>query len=1659
MTRKKKIILLITGLFVCILLAPVGLSLLLQVHGVQNFIVHNAITIVNKKIQGEIALSKIGIAMTGTIVLEGLCIRDATHDTIISASKARLRIRLSELLRRNLYVPSVRLSDCSVNLVRPGGDEHLNIQRLFSPETPPGTARQKEKNKSGGFSITVRRVRCGKVRFLLDDQKNGVQVEARVGRLAIRMDRFKLDKLQFDVKNLDLDSSFCAVRIFKKGPQKEKKERTARLPEITVKSLGVSNTDFIFEDTVAGNTIRAGAKGITIEQGDVDLNHEAISVRSVLIQGAEVGLGLTADAAKSRPTGAGAKAPDRAKENRWNIAAGRLDLSESRFDFDILNKTPLQNGFDAAHMHFQDIAVRARDAFYSAQAIRGKLIHATAKDPDGTDLKKCAVDFAMDEQGISARNLQVHTPSSSIQATLTTGFSPFNGKNAESPANLPVTAVFKQSTVGPRDVRLFVPILSKAPFLKRIEKEVTFSGKIQGPVKSLKGEKIRVSYGTTTNLRADFLVSGLPAAKKTRVDIPALTLSTGSGDVEELLGRAAIPRGLSIPSRILLDATGSGGMRSFRSTLQASLDNSTVSAAVSLDTMQHYTGTIQVNDLDPGRIHSKAGDIGRMTLSAIIDGRGFDPKTLRAQVRIDAPSAHLNGYTYQNINGEARIDSQRCQGTLSVNDENVSLALEGDIQTAKDHEAVRCKLDLQRADCGKLRLLKDSLRVSAKIEADLKGRDLHTLSGMVNLKKMTLVKNGIEYRLDSLFCTIATSPKNQTLTIRSPVLDARYDGAEPLDRAFKELGRVVLGSLPVKRSPPDTASGLRDLSLRMTIRNHPLLNGLLLPELALLEGVVLSADYSEADKKFKADAGVQRLEYNGISFTGTHATVIVRDNHLSGSLTADEIANAQAAFTTVRVKGESRSDRATFSVSTIGKNQDTALYAALSLRTLDSGIALALDPASFYLGGYPWTVGKDNAVVIAGKRVSFHNISLSRNRNSIAITSHNTADRAVISIAVRDFALKFISQLLRKDSTFVDGTLSGTVDIIRGGERSVLKASAGLRDIVIKNDTIGSLALAVENTENEKYRIIADLTGQGNDAHIQGTVNTGPADPEFDIHAAIKNLAVQSLEPFTGGAISRSRGYLQGDVVCTGTQRRPVMNGKIIFKEVSVRPAVLNSAIRLESDTIEIKNSGLFFNNFSIKDRYNHATAVSGVIAMDTTGLFWFDVKANADDFLVLNTTERDNPEFYGRVVVDWQATIQGTARSPSIDSRIALKAPSSITFAVPKNRSKIDRGEGVVVFSGPEPFQAQGNSIDDIRNRTVKGLDLTSEIKIDKGVTLRLIPDPSTLDVLVVRGDGALNLGLDKSGAINLTGTYSLTDGSYTVTLPPLLAKKFTIRSGSALSWNGKPTDANAAIVAQYAVSAAPIDLVYDQMASVSADDKNLYRKPLKFLISLYLNGPVLKPDISFALDLAPVDKGALGGMIDAKLSQINQDPTTLNKQVFALLVLGKFLPDNPLLQSSGNDQLASVARSSVSGFLTAQLNQWGASLFPGIELNVGVQSYGSDTASLSVGKTMVDLGVKKQLFNDRLSVEVGGTFDVEGERASVKDNQNMANNIGGNVALEYKITRDGRYSLKGFRHTQYEGALDGQITETGAGIVYSRNFNFWRQIFKRAGKGNDEP
>jgi hypothetical protein len=236
--------------------------------------------------------------------------------------------------------------------------------------------------------------------------------------------------------------------------------------------------------------------------------------------------------------------------------------------------------------------------------------------------------------------------------------------------------------------------------------------------------------------------------------------------------------------------------------------------------------------------------------------------------------------------------------------------------------------------------------------------------------------------------------------------------------------------------------------------------------------------------------------------------------------------------------------------------------------------------------------------------------------------------------------------------------------------------------------------------------------------------------------------------------------------------------------------------------------------------------------------------------------------------------------------------------------------------------------------------------------------------------------------------------------------------------------------------------------MSGMTDADKAAYKQLYPFLVMLKLRGAILQPVISFEIQLPPEEKGILGGAVNQKLNMLNDDPSSLNKQVFALLVLGRFVQENPLQTESGGT--STLVRSTVGNFLSTQLNKLSSKVVTGVELNFDIQSYDDYQTGQAQGRTQVEIGVKKQLFNERLTVQVGGSVDVEGERAK----QNSASNITGDVTAEYKLTKDGRYRLKGFRQNLYEGAIEGQLVETGAGVVYVRDFNKWKDFFKAPGK-----
>jgi hypothetical protein len=514
-----------------------------------------------------------------------------------------------------------------------------------------------------------------------------------------------------------------------------------------------------------------------------------------------------------------------------------------------------------------------------------------------------------------------------------------------------------------------------------------------------------------------------------------------------------------------------------------------------------------------------------------------------------------------------------------------------------------------------------------------------------------------------------------------------------------------------------------------------------------------------------------------------------------------------------------------------------------------------------------------------------------------------------------------------------------------------------------------------------------------------------------------------------------------------GNTDSPGITGQMVFNNAFLKPAFLNNRIEMKHETIQIKDDGIYFNNFTLTDPKQNTAILNGAVNMKKFSNFNFAFNITSKDFLLFNTSVKDSKEFFGQMIIDSKIDVSGPMTLPVVKARLKMKKGSNFTFIVPEDQLTTDKGEDVVEFDTGEELNPilYRNNKNETNKSSLTGFDVAAIIEVDKEATLRMLMDPASTDSLVVKGEAALSFTMDRSGKMSLTGAYNLNEGSYLVSLESIIKKRFNIDAGSTIIWNGDPLDANISINATYLVRASPFDLVADQLSGLSDLDKGQYKQRYPFIVMLKLRGKILQPEISFEIQLPPDEKGILGGSVNQKLSLLNEDPSALNKQVFALLVLNRFVQENPFQAELGG--ASTMIRTTVGKFLSAQLNQLSSKMIPGVELNFDIQSYDDYQTGQAQGRTQVEIGVKKQLFNERLSVQIGGTVDVEGDKAK----QNSASDITSDVTVEYKLNKDGSFRLKGFRHNQYEGAIEGQLVETGAGVVYVKDFNRWRRLFRK--------
>jgi hypothetical protein len=1480
------------------------------------------------------------------------------------------------------------------------------------------------------------------VRFTYNDQYAGIGVSAVAVKSEIRVNEINPGKSIYSFDKMFMDGLIVNVHT-SEAVSAKLDEPDNILPQIFVNKLLINNSTINYTDSVSYLSVYSVVDKLKLEKTLIDLTPELITADLLQVSKSNIQYHTfepesISDLAKAN------KKP--VSENNWKVTLNRIDATDNTFVYKIGDTPALENEFDSDNIELNQLSFQAKDFFYATDLTKVSIRKLSAVDGNGVVISNLETDFIMNQHSISTQGLRLKTPVADIDADFLIQYATLEAF-AKSQEFTNLELEMREVSFRNPFILYFSPDLINLPFFRNSATTTYLSGIVNGPLDNLTGKDLVIKTGSKTVVETDFKIKGLPDAENAVFDFPKLNIVSGNRDIELMAGKA-IPENIQLPENIGIQAAFKGRMKAFETSIGMNSSFGSAQLFASIDKDEIFSGNLEIVSFDLGSLLNDKVMYGPVSLTAEASGQGLEMETMEATILANVSQIHLNEYNYQHLNLDGTFYGSEFAGKISLNDDNAMFDFEGVVGLNPEQEFYQFQLDVHGADLQSLNFTEDDLRIGFAVSANLQGRTVDELYGKVDITNLVVARDKKVHVLDSLLFSSINEAGKSVFDFSSALVDVKYSGTISPTAIPGKLNSFINNYFQFYDSSFSPNAGEpAAFNFEIQLHNHPIISQILLPQLKEFEPGLIVGSFDSETIGLKLDATIKTIVYGTTEIKDLVLELNSTPVALSYQLSSSAVSNSQIRLDNFLLEGKFADDIILADLSSIDEDQRKKFAIRSQITKENENYKLALDPEGFYLMYNQWNVAADNFIAFGEEGFMIHNLFMNNEVSEINIASVNDRFDDDLNFEIKNLMLDDLSQIIAKDTNFINGIVDANILLKRVSNTYSVVADLEISDLILREIPVGKLTIKADSPEAGKFDVIVNLSGAENNLTATGYFIPDGGDDALSIKTAIQSLSMKTIEAFSMGQITESAGSLSGNLFIKGAVAVPEITGELVFNNVFLNPAVLNNRLELKNETVHFKPDGIYFNSFTLRDADQRSAIIDGSIKMTRFKDYIFALQVNTKDFQLFNTTAKDNKEFFGRMVIDSKIDVKGPMALPVVNATIKVKKGSNFTFAVPEDRLTTDRGEDVVEFlrpSGLNPILYREDE-ESVQSPGFSGFDLSAIIEIDKEATLRLLMDPTSTDSLVVRGQAALSFAMDRSGKMSLTGAYNLDEGSYLVSLQSVIKKQFDILPGSTITWVGDPLDAEISLNARYSVRAAPYDLVAAQMSGLSNEETGGYKQQYPFWVLLKLRGKLLQPVISFEIQLPPEEKGILGGAVDQKLNLLNEDESALNKQVFALLVLGRFIQENPLQTESGGT--SALVRSTVGQFLSAQLNQLTSKVVPGVELNFDIQSYEDYQSGQAEGRTEVELGIKKQLFNERLSVQIGGSIDVEGEQAK----QNSASDITSDIQIEYKLTEDGRYRLKGFRHNQYEGAIDGQLVETGVGAVFVRDFDKWRDFLRK--------
>lgn len=1652
----KKILKIFGWIFLSIILLLISVALLIQLPPVQNKIVQKAVSFLEQKIGTDVDLKHISISFPKSIVIEGFYLEDQKKDTLLYAGRLEVDTDLWALTKNEIQVNDLELESVRAYIDRPENDSSYNFSYIL--QAFADTTQTVDTTAGKPWTFSIEDIAFADIRAKYHDGLTGNFLDLNLGLFEVSVSEFDLENMKVVVDEINLENTTTKI-VQKKQPEVTEEVAEENNPvtyDIGVGEVTLENIHADYVQEALGQTIRLDLGRVLLETDKIDLKQQRIDLDEFLMENTFLAY------QQRQPTIVSAdqtidpepQSEKQAEESMpWTVSLNELNLSGNSIQFYDFTKPHTKNAIDFDHLWLNNLAIKAEDILYASDKIKCDLQQFSFYERSGFNLKTLQAVVDIVETKASIQDLLLETGNSKIQFNANATFPSFL-TIADNLNKTRFSADINESSIGWRDVLYFNPTLKDSlPVQLRNNERIYVDAEASGLVSNLNIDHFVVKALNETSVRMHGKVTGLPQTDNLRMNISLDRFYTTKRDVLPVV-KESLPDSIDLPGWISLKAKYNGSLSesAFSSNLETSDGGVTANGSFDIDSTSSTRGykvNLTVAKLNLGKIMMDPENFGMLNLQLTSDIKGLRPEEMTGMVKATIRDFMYNGYQYEDFNLDGKVNEGVYSAVATLHDENLNFDFDGKADFSNEVPAYEVALDLKNADFEALKLTNKPLKARGILNTNMKTADFRVLNGDLGLRKVAIFNGEDLYAVDSLLFAALDQEGKSELSINSDLLSANFSGSFNIFSLADELTKYfsTYYTLHDTTTAADKPSGRQHFKFELELRKTELLTDILLPELKTFQPGEIYGEFDSEKKQLDIRLNIKEVQYANIGVKDFVINTNSNAAKLNYNVHVDEILMDSMRVDGLEFNGTVANDSIETNLIVYDSADRTKYLIGAIFNSLEEQYQIRLLPNQVRLNYANWTVSPDNYFRFGGKKLVANNVQLINGREKIIIDSRGE-NESTLFVGFRELNLEYLVSLIAQPKP-VSGLLHGDVFIIPDTANMAFTANLDITEFEITDIPWGNISLDVARKTADKFDVNFGIESEQNKLTVDGAYFTTEK-PSMDLTATIARFNLATFEPLTAGQLKDMKGRMTGLVRIKGTPDKPDIDGSINIRDVAFYSTYVKTAFSVANETISFLEEGIDFDSFELRDENKNTAVINGLVLTRDYSDFKLQLDLSADNFRLLNTTEKDNELFYGVVDVDAAVKIRGNTNLPVIDATLGLSDESNITYIVPQSEASVMEGEGVVRFVDKtfedDPFMKSINPADTVTSEFT-GINLTARIELTDEEQFTVIIDPTTGDQLTVRGNATLTVGMDPTGDLSLTGRYEITEGTYNLSFYKFVKREFKIAEGSSMSWSGDPMNAQMDISAIFEVETAPIDLLASRTGATELPPQ--YKQQLPFQVYLNIDGELLSPEISFRIDMPEEERNFMGGNVYSVIQDINTREADLNKQVFALLILKRFISDNPL-ENQGSSGLEGTARSSVSKILTDQLNRLSDNV-RGVELSFEVESYDDYSSGQAQGSTDLQLGLSKNLFNDRLVVKVAGNVGIEGETTN-----RQASDYIGDLAVEYKLTEDGRFRITGFRTNEYD-LINGELTETGAGLIYVKDYNSLSELFK-ANSDDDE-